>query len=426
MRGRLALYAKVLRRLHQADPEKCLPSPVHRHPRRQRILRRNQPACEVEPVDAPAGLSISGTAAKQRRYRTDDLHVRLALIVAAIEHERLPPLLHLIHDHHPRDPGGGIVPLAHGRNVLLDQLRVSRIGLGGLEVRQRLQQAVDVPAPRLHLRVGRKKISGQLDRVGRFLDGPPLRPRKLLHLEGFHALRHLIDFRVRPLDALLLRGRRHVEDGRDLTTASGATRTAGLRQLIEDVIECIVVLLRNRVVLVIVTPGAGKREPEPHRRGRLDAVEHVLDSSLLGDPAALAVEHVVAVKPARELLRRRRIRQLITRQLFNRELVVRHVRVDRVHHPVSPRPHRALGIALKAIRVRVPRHIEPVPRPAFAIARRGQQPVDEPLVSVGRAVGEKRVQLGRRRRYTRQLEGHPPQQRLARRLGRRREVFPFQ
>ena len=43
----------------------------------------------------------------------------------------------------------------------------------------------------------------------------------------------------------------------------------------------------------------------------------------------------------------------------------------------------AKGVVLEAIALGVAREVEPVARPAFAVVRRGEQPVDEPFVSVG-------------------------------------------
>ena len=97
----------------------------------------------------------------------------------------------------------------------------------------------------------------------------------------------------------------------------------------------------------------------------------------------------------------------------------RRLRLKARDHPVAPRPHLAHAVVLVAVRIGVARDVEPVGGHALAVGRRRQQAIDDALVGVGGAVGEERVDLGRRRRQAGQVEGHAPQPGLARRLGRR-------
>ena len=53
-----------------------------------------------------------------------------------------------------------------------------------------------------------------------------------------------------------------------------------------------------------------------------------------------------------------------------------------------------------------PHHIEPMPPPLLAVARRRQQPIDEFFVCVGRRVADKRVNFLGRRRQACQIVGH--------------------
>ncbi len=59
-----------------------------------------------------------------------------------------------------------------------------------------------------------------------------------------------------------------------------------------------------------------------------------------------------------------------------------------------------------AIAVAVAPDIHPMPRPAFAVGRTGQQAVDRPLISVIGLIGAKRVQLGPRWWQPDQIERH--------------------
>ena len=62
--------------------------------------------------------------------------------------------------------------------------------------------------------------------------------------------------------------------------------------------------------------------------------------------------------------------------------IERLVAVEGRDHPVAPGPHRAGEVVLVAVGVGVAGHVEPVHRHPLAVARRGQQPVDQLLVGV--------------------------------------------
>ena len=55
------------------------------------------------------------------------------------------------------------------------------------------------------------------------------------------------------------------------------------------------------------------------------------------------------MKAGRDFLIERRARQQIAGQLLDRELVERHVRVERADDPVAPRPQFAVAVHLVAV-----------------------------------------------------------------------------
>ena len=75
------------------------------------------------------------------------------------------------------------------------------------------------------------------------------------------------------------------------------------------------------------------------------------------------------------------------------EAIERHVAIERVDHPVAVLPHHPRQILLEAVRIGVARQIEPRPRPALAVVRRREQPIDEPwigrVLAVARGVGQR-------------------------------------
>ena len=90
--------------------------------------------------------------------------------------------------------------------------------------------------------------------------------------------------------------------------------------------------------------------------------------------------------------------------LLDGELVERHVGVQGADDPIAIGPDRARPVLFIAVRVGVAGQVEPAPRPALAVMGRGEQPIDEPLVGVGRRVVDEGVDLLRRGRQADQVE----------------------
>ena len=101
------------------------------------------------------------------------------------------------------------------------------------------------------------------------------------------------------------------------------------------------------------------------------------------------------------------------------ELVERHVAVEGVDHPIAPARHVAAAVDVVAVRVGIAGGVEPVEGHPLAVVRRGQQAIDQLFVGIGTRVGQKGIDLGRRRRQAGQVERQPADQRCLVRLGRR-------
>src|SRR5204862_6163339 len=113
------------------------------------------------------------------------------------------------------------------------------------------------------------------------------------------------------------------------------------RDVVEEGEELIDVLLREGILFVIAAARTSRREAEPYSRRGADAGHYILGAKLLVDDAALGAGAMVAVKSGRDLFRQRRVRQQVAGDLFDRELIERHVAMERVDHPVAPSPHVA-------------------------------------------------------------------------------------
>src|SRR5262245_42071854 len=150
---------------------------------------------------------------------------------------------------------------------------------------------------------------------------------------------------------------------------------------VEEGVELIELLLRDRVVFVRVATRAAHRQPQPGRGGRLDSVNDVLVQVLFGYRAALEIDHVVAIESGGDLLILSGFWEQIARELFDRELVEAFVLVEGADHPVAPRPNVAVAVDVVAMRVGVARQVEPNHGHPLAVMRRLEQPVNYLLVS---------------------------------------------
>ena len=201
---------------------------------------------------------------------------------------------------------------------------------------------------------------------------------------------------------------------------------ASLRYGVEERKEAIEIFLLDGVVLVVVAARATHGESKPGGCRGACAVHHILHVIFLGDCAALKVDLIVAVEPARDFLFYRRVGKQVAGQLLDGELIERQVAVESVNDPITPGPHLAQAVNVIAMRIGVTGQVEPLHRHALAVVRGLQQLVYAFFVSVGRMVREKRVHLGGSGRQTRQIERNAPQQRGLVSFGRRFQALSFQ
>ena len=180
--------------------------------------------------------------------------------------------------------------------------------------------------------------------------------------------------------------------------------------------------MRERVVLVRVALGAAHGEAQPDGAGHGDAVDHRVEPVLQRVDPALLVEHRVAVEAGRHAVPHRGVGQQVPGELADGEVVERHPGVQRPHDPVAVGPDRAGPVLLVPVRVRVAGQVQPGPRPPLAVAGRGEQPVDQPVVGVRPRVGGERVGLRGRGRQPGQVQRHAADQRVPVRRRRRGEA----
>ena len=154
-----------------------------------------------------------------------------------------------------------------------------------------------------------------------------------------------------------------------------------------------------------VTLSALQRQPEQTRGDDLHGVvQHLRAGTRCVRRLRVRVVHRLPQKTRRgkmpldlrsELLGVVPIDELVPGQLLEEETVVRDILVDRGDHVVTVAPDTRLrnrsGVVVVAKRVDVAGGVEPVPAPAFAVVRRGQELIDEALVGCRRAVSDETI-----------------------------------
>ncbi len=161
----------------------------------------------------------------------------------------------------------------------------------------------------------------------------------------------------------------------------------GVCRLVEDRIELVVFLIRERVVLVAVALGAAHRQAHPDLHRGVDAVLDRGHAELLVVGSAFGVGHRVAMKGRGDLLVEGRAWQQVAGDLLDGELVVGKVAVQGVDDPVAIAPDGAERIGAVAGGIGVTCQVQPHPCPPLAEGRVVQEPVDGSLIGTRGLVG---------------------------------------
>ena len=168
-----------------------------------------------------------------------------------------------------------------------------------------------------------------------------------------------------------------------------------LFDVVKKRVERIVILLRNRIVLMIVTLRAADREAEPDRTHGVGAINGLFKESLVQFDATLTVAQRIAVEAGGDAILGGGVGQQVSRKLQGGEAVKRHVGIERVDDPLPPPPSpRAGEIFFIAVRVRIAGQIKPLASPALSVVRRLKKTIDDPLIGVRRLVRQERIHFG--------------------------------
>ena len=215
----------------------------------------------------------------------------------------------------------------------------------------------------------------------------------------------------------------------ELLTALGQLGIFRLRErhqpvvaAMKNTVERVVVSRRDGIVFVIVAARTSHGERHAAARHHVDAVIDDVVRHPDESPAAGDESH-------RRQVRRIRRHQLIRGHLQEQKAIVRQVFIEGANNPVAIRGRMNeapfLAPVNVALRVRVTRDIQPMPAPAFAIARGGQEPFDEfgdrSVTIPARGLGES-LHLLQAGWKPGEIETHPADQ--SARIRRRRRSHP--
>ena len=193
----------------------------------------------------------------------------------------------------------------------------------------------------------------------------------------------------------------------------------------KDGLHAVIVGHVDRVELVIVAAGAlhGGADEGVHR-----VLHHVVSVDISGDSAVeLGLRHLgvpdeiprAGGDESEPLDAVPRVgKQRVSGDLFLHEAAVRLVAVEGADNVVAVRPGVGAGLVLVVtVSVAVVDDVQPVARPAFAVAGRGEQPLDQLLVGQRVGVGDELADFIRGRRQAKQVVVHTADQRVAIGLG---------
>ena len=198
----------------------------------------------------------------------------------------------------------------------------------------------------------------------------------------------------------------------------------------EDPKERVVVRLTDGVELVVVTARARDRLRQEGLAEDVDGVIREADLLIQGVRGREAVEDEAPMSRADSglvdalLLVDPGLGEQVPRHVLARELVIRHVLVEGADQVVAVlKGVRDRRVTLRAVRVRIAHEVHPVPRPALAIARRGEEPVDDALEGALPLVQKEGCELLCRRREARERVAEATDERATVRRRRGREAL---
>ena len=175
----------------------------------------------------------------------------------------------------------------------------------------------------------------------------------------------------------------------------------------------------DRVILMGVALRAGHGGAHEDRVGGIDAVDDRGVAELFVAGASLVLGHRVAMEGGRDDLVFGGVREQVSGQLLDRELIERLVLIERLDHPIAIGPDDPARVARVAGAVGIAGEVEPLAGPVFAVGGLGEEVGD--YFGVG-GLGELR-DFFRRGRKAGDVERDAADQHVLGRFGRPLQAF---
>lgn len=410
--GCVALHAKIFTGFNEAKAEESLPVTVDDDASGERLFGTDEPAGEAQAIARSLGGEWRQESGRGKR---DFFQVHL--VVAAIKDEGVAGLV-VIHHHDAR------ILISFEAIEFTEEV----IDLGVEDGEDLLKKvAAQIASRKFESLLGGEGGGCAQHGIRKFFIagdfGFPVGTNFCDELIRFH--RGELRFERGEL-GFMFGGCEIEHGGGGADFGRGSVDDAVFRDVIKTGEQGVVIALGDRIKFVVVALGAGDGEAQPVGGGGIDAVEESDVTLLLGDGTTFAVEEMVAIKGGRDALLGGGRREQVAGELFDRKLIEGLIRVEGFNYPVAPNPLEGVAVLLIAVGISVAGGIEPRQRHAFAIMWGGQQAIDQALVGVGRFIGEKVFEFGGRRRETRQIEGHAPNEGGARCFGTGGNLFNFE
>ena len=183
-----------------------------------------------------------------------------------------------------------------------------------------------------------------------------------------------------------------------------ASRTDLSVETVEERIELIVFLLRNRIVFMVVTLGTTHCQTEEYLPGGICPVYGIGHIELIRVGSPLLVECHTPVEPRCNPRLYVGIREQISRHILDDEPVIRLVRIESIDDIIPVKPHRSIGISVVTVRVSITGQVEPGLSHPFSVMGCGQHLVDGPIECRLRVVSGERSDLLNGRRQTSKIQ----------------------
>ena len=111
------------------------------------------------------------------------------------------------------------------------------------------------------------------------------------------------------------------------------------------------------------------RTSQPYRCSGVDSIDDLIDSIFFRVDTRFYITRRQAMKTRRQLLLYSRSWQQITCNLLDRELIKRHICIQRIDHPIAIGPDATKLIGLIPVAVGITSQVKPGPGPLLSIAR---------------------------------------------------------